>query len=45
MENTGTLKVTTPTKREIVMTRVFAAPVKQVWKAWEKSDKRSTTLE
>ncbi len=25
MENTGTLKVTTPTDREIVMTRVFDA--------------------
>jgi len=26
MRNTGNLKVTTPTDREIVMTRVFAAP-------------------
>ena len=26
MKNTGTLKVTTPTEREVVMTRVFDAP-------------------
>jgi hypothetical protein len=26
MKNTGTLKVTTPTEREIMLTRVFDAP-------------------
>ena len=34
MMNTGTLKVTTPTEREIVMTRVFGAPRRLVWEAW-----------
>lgn len=25
---------TEPTKRDVVVTRVFDAPVEQVWKAW-----------
>jgi uncharacterized protein YndB with AHSA1/START domain len=33
MKNTGTLKVTTPTEREIVMTRVFDAPRTLVFEA------------
>ena len=33
MKNTGTLKVTTPTDREIVMTRVFDAPRRFVFDA------------
>jgi uncharacterized protein YndB with AHSA1/START domain len=34
MNNTGTLKVTTPTDQEIVMTRVFDAPRRLVFDAW-----------
>jgi uncharacterized protein YndB with AHSA1/START domain len=34
MTNTATLNVTTPTDREIVMTRVFDAPRELVWDAW-----------
>lgn len=34
MKNTGTLIVTTPTDREIVMTRIFAAPRRLVFEAW-----------
>jgi uncharacterized protein YndB with AHSA1/START domain len=33
MKNTGTLKVTTPSDREIVLTRVFDAPRHLVWDA------------
>lgn len=33
MPNAGTLKITTPSDREIVMTRVFDAPRKLVWEA------------
>ncbi|MGH9788030.1 MAG: SRPBCC family protein [Candidatus Acidiferrales bacterium] len=33
MKNTGALQVTTPTEREIVMTRVFDAPRRLVWDA------------
>src|SRR2546428_9607982 len=33
MKNTGTLKVTTPTEREIVLTRVFNAPRSLVFDA------------
>jgi uncharacterized protein YndB with AHSA1/START domain len=33
MNKTGTLKVTTPTDREIVLTRVFDAPRQLVWEA------------
>ena len=33
MKNTGTLKVTTPTEREVVMTRVFDAPRRLVFDA------------
>ena len=32
--NTGTLQVTTPTEREIVMTRAFDAPRRLVFEAW-----------
>src|SRR5437764_14369200 len=38
MKNTGTLKVTTPTDREIVMTRVFDAPRHLVWDAFTKPE-------
>ena len=38
MKNTGTLKVTTPTDREIVLTRVFAAPRHLVWDAFTKPE-------
>jgi uncharacterized protein YndB with AHSA1/START domain len=34
MKNTGTLQVTTPTDREVVMTRVFDAPRQLVWDAF-----------
>ena len=34
MKNTGTLKVTTPSDREIVMTRVFHAPRQMVFDAF-----------
>jgi uncharacterized protein YndB with AHSA1/START domain len=38
MKNTGTLKVTTPTDREIVLTRVFDAPRHLVWDAFSKPE-------
>ena len=38
MKNTGTLKVTTPTDREIVMTRVFNAPRRLVFDAFSKPE-------
>jgi uncharacterized protein YndB with AHSA1/START domain len=38
MKNTGTLKVTTPTDREIVMTRVFDAPRHLVFEAFCKPE-------
>jgi uncharacterized protein YndB with AHSA1/START domain len=38
MRNTGTLKVTTPTEREIVMTRVFDAPRRLVFEALTKPE-------
>src|ERR1700681_4724067 len=38
MKNTGTLKVTTPTDREIVMTRVFNAPRNLVFDAFTKPE-------
>jgi uncharacterized protein YndB with AHSA1/START domain len=34
MKNTGTLRVATPTEREIVVTRVFDAPRRLVFEAW-----------
>jgi uncharacterized protein YndB with AHSA1/START domain len=34
MKNTGTLKLTTPTDREIAMTRVFNAPRELAFEAW-----------
>lgn len=33
-----TLKITTPTDREIVMTRAFNAPRELVWEAWTKPE-------
>jgi uncharacterized protein YndB with AHSA1/START domain len=36
MKNTGTLKVTTPSDREIVLTRVFDAPRRLVFDAFSK---------
>ena len=38
MRNTGTLKVTTPTHREIVLTRVFDAPRNLVFDAFSKPE-------
>ncbi len=38
MKNTGTLTVTTPSDREIVMTRVFDAPRRLVYDAWTKPE-------
>jgi uncharacterized protein YndB with AHSA1/START domain len=38
MKNTGTLKVTTPTDREIVMTRVFDAPRQLVFDVFSKPE-------
>ncbi len=38
MKNTGTLKVTTPTEREIVLTRVFDAPRNLVFDAYTKPE-------
>jgi uncharacterized protein YndB with AHSA1/START domain len=38
MKNTGTLKVTTPTEREIVLTRVFDAPRALVFEALTKPE-------
>lgn len=38
MKNTGTLRVTTPTDREIVMTRVFDAPRRLVFDALTKPE-------
>jgi uncharacterized protein YndB with AHSA1/START domain len=38
MKNNGTLKVTTPTDREIAMTRVFDAPRRLVFDAWIKPE-------
>jgi uncharacterized protein YndB with AHSA1/START domain len=38
MKNTGTLKVTTPTDREIVLTRVFDAPRRLVFDAFTKPE-------
>jgi uncharacterized protein YndB with AHSA1/START domain len=38
MRNTGTLKVTTPGEREIVLTRVFDAPRQMVFDAFSKPE-------
>src|SRR5258708_21119683 len=38
MKNTGTLQVTTPTEREVVMTRVFDAPRRLVFDALTKPE-------
>jgi uncharacterized protein YndB with AHSA1/START domain len=38
MRNTGTLKVATPTDREIVLTRVFDAPRNLIYDAWTKPE-------
>src|SRR6267154_3428633 len=38
MKNTGTLKVSLPTEREIVMTRVFDAPRRLVFDAFSKPE-------
>ena len=38
MRNTGTLKVTTPSDREIVLTRVFDAPRRLVFDAFSKPE-------
>jgi uncharacterized protein YndB with AHSA1/START domain len=38
MKNTGSLKVTTPSEKEIVLTRVFDAPRHLVWDAFTKPE-------
>lgn len=38
MKNTGTLQVTTPTDREVVLTRVFNAPRQMVFDAFSKPE-------
>jgi uncharacterized protein YndB with AHSA1/START domain len=38
MKNAGTLKVTTPSDREIAMTRAFEAPRRLVFDAWTKPE-------
>src|SRR6266496_6848946 len=38
MKNTGTLKVTTPTDREIVLTRVFDAPRRRAFDVFTKPE-------
>ena len=38
MRNTGTLQVTTPSDREVVLTRVFDAPRHLVWDAFSKPE-------
>lgn len=38
MKNTGTLTVTTPTDREVVLTRVLDAPRRLVWDAFTKPE-------
>lgn len=38
MKNSGALKVTTPSEREIAMTRVFDAPRRLVFEAWTKPE-------
>ncbi|MGH9555891.1 MAG: SRPBCC family protein [Terriglobales bacterium] len=38
MKNAGALQITTPTEREIVMTRAFAAPRNLVFDAWTKPE-------
>ena len=38
MKNSGTLKVTTPTEREVVMTRVFDAPRRLIFDALTKPE-------
>jgi uncharacterized protein YndB with AHSA1/START domain len=38
MKNTGTLTVTTPTDRAVVMTRVFDAPRRLVWDAFSRPE-------
>jgi uncharacterized protein YndB with AHSA1/START domain len=44
MKDTGTLKVTTPTDREIAMTRVFDAPRRLVFDALTKPELVKTWL-
>ena len=38
MKNTGTLKITTPSDREVTMTRVFDAPRQMVYDAFSKPE-------
>ncbi len=38
MKNSGTLKVTTPSDREVTMTRIFDAPRHLVFEAWTKPE-------
>ena len=38
MKNSGTLKVTTPSEREVAMTRIFEAPRHLVFEAWTKPE-------
>jgi len=45
MKNSETLKITTPTEREVVLTRVFDAPRSLVFDAWTKPDLLQRWLE
>lgn len=38
MKNAGTFKLTTPTDREILLTRIFDAPRETVFEAWTKAE-------
>ena len=38
MKNTGTLKVSLPSDKEVVLTRVFGAPRRMVWDAFTKPE-------
>jgi len=38
MKNTGTLKLTMPSEREIAMMRVFDAPREWIFESWSKPD-------
>ena len=38
MNHNGTLQITTPSDREVVMTRVFDAPQALVFDAWTKPE-------
>lgn len=45
MKNSGTLRITTPTEREVVVTRVFDAPRSLVFDAWTRPELLKRWLE